>query len=456
MKISLDDRPTLRRPNQVPWEVPDLVPWLVSGHGAEELGARAGKLLEHIAARPGLAAVDVGLSLATASSMREHRAVVIGTDTEELLAGLAAVAAREPAANVVTGRAGVAPRAADRGRVAFVFPGQGSQWPGMGRELAGCAPVFARRLAECGRALEPYVNWSLDAVLAADENAPWLERVDVVQPALWAIMISLAAVWESAGVIPDAVVGHSQGEIAAACVGGALSLEDGARVVALRSQALTRLAGNGGMLSIAMPAGDVRELLAGEEGRLSVAAVNGPAATVVSGENGALAELEAACPTGTRTRRIPVDYASHSLQVERIQARILGALEPITPRPARVRLVSGMTGLVLDGPEVDAGYWYASLRQPVEFDRAIRGLADAGHHVFVEVSPHPVLAGGIAEILWQAAAGVPTVATGTLRRGHGGARRFLTSAARLHVHGAEVGWAAIFQAAGGRLVDLPT
>src|SRR5205807_6534510 len=222
----------------------------------------------------------VAWSLAATRSVFEQRAVVIGAGREELAGGLAAVAAGEPAAGVV---AGVVP-AGGAGKTVFVFPGQGGQWAGMGRELAEVCPVFAARLAECQQALAPFVDWDPSELLD-------LDRVDVVQPVLWAVMVSLAAVWQAAGVTPDAVVGHSQGEIAAATVAGVLSLEDGARVVALRSRALTALAGHGGMVSVAEPAGQVGRRLAAWDGRLSVAAVNGPAQVVVSGEPRALAEL---------------------------------------------------------------------------------------------------------------------------------------------------------------------
>ena len=332
--------------------------------------------------------------------------------------------------------------AAGAGRVVFVFPGQGGQWAGMGRDLAVSCPVFAARLAECGLALAPYVDWDLEEVLAA----PVLpDRADVVQPALWAVMVSLAAVWRAAGVVPDAVAGHSQGEIAAAVVAGILSLADGARVVALRSKALTALAGAGGMISVAEPAAAARERVAAWGGRLSVAAVNGPAATVVSGEPEALSELAAACAAaGIRARVLPVDYASHGPQVEGLREEILAALGGVTPGPAVIPMVSAMTGGWLDGLEAEAAYWYESLRSPVEFGRAVQVLAQAGHGTFVEVSPHPVLVPVIT---------APAV-TGTLRRGDGGPGRFLASLAEVHVRGVPVDWAAVLPS--GRRVELPT
>ncbi|MFD7668474.1 type I polyketide synthase [Streptomyces sp. NPDC059788] len=436
--------------------------WLLSGRSAESLAAQAGRLRESVLAHPESAPEDIAWSLATTRSTFEHRAVVLGTGRTELTAGLAAVATGTPAPGVVSGA--LPAGGSGRGRVAFVFPGQGSQWLGMGRELRACSPVFAARLAECGQALSPYVDWSLDDVLSGAEGAPALETADVVQPALWAVMVSLAAVWQAAGVRPDAVVGHSQGEIAAACVAGILSLDDAARVVALRSRALTALAGRGGMLSVAEPADRVRTRMTAWGDRVSVAAVNGPSATVVSGTPEALEELAAACESdGVRARMIPVDYASHSPQVEALHEEILSVLEGIEPIRTHIPMISAMSGEMLAGPELDPSYWYASLRAPVEFDRAVRTLAETGHRTFIEVSPHPVLTAAITDTVEDAArtaggeaagTAVPAV-IGTLRRDDGGADRLLSSLAEGHVHGAPVDWTAILTP-GRHHIDLPT
>ncbi|MFE2379797.1 beta-ketoacyl synthase N-terminal-like domain-containing protein, partial [Streptomyces sp. NPDC059398] len=217
-----------------------VVPWVVSGRSAAGLAGQGERLGAWVAARPELETADVAWSLATTRSAFEHRAVVVSGDGTELVAGLESLAAGVPSGSVVSGVA------RSGSRPVFAFAGQGSQWVGMGRELAEVSPVFAARLGECAAALSPYVDWSLDEVLAGADGAPALEAADVVQPALWAVMVSLAAVWEAAGVAPEAVVGHSQGEIAAATVAGMLSLEDGARVVALRSRSLKVLAGRGG------------------------------------------------------------------------------------------------------------------------------------------------------------------------------------------------------------------
>ncbi|HEY7143120.1 MAG TPA: SDR family NAD(P)-dependent oxidoreductase, partial [Streptosporangiaceae bacterium] len=433
---------------------PGPLAWLVSAPTEAGLGRQAERLAEFVAARPDLDPADVGWSLATTRSAFGHRAVVTGAGRAELEAGLAALAAGVPAPGLVTGQVSGA------GRVVFVFPGQGGQWAGMGRDLAAACPVFAARLAQCQQALAAYVDWDLGDVLAGADGAPGLDRVDVVQPALWAVMVSLAAAWQAAGVTPDAVAGHSQGEIAAATVAGILSVDDGAKVVALRSQALRALAGHGGMVSVAEPAAAVRDRIAGWGDRLAVAAVNGPSATVVSGEPAALAELAAACAAaGVRTRAVPVDYASHSPQVEAIRDQIAAALAGVVPGPALIPMVSAMTGQWLDGLEAEAGYWYDSLRAPVEFDHAVRVLAEAGHRAFIEVSPHPVLTTAVTQCLDEAADGEPAAApavvvAGTLRRDDGGAGRFLASLAEVHARGVPVDWAAVL--APRPPADLPT
>ncbi|WP_443034148.1 beta-ketoacyl synthase N-terminal-like domain-containing protein, partial [Streptomyces sp. CA2R106] len=270
----------------------------------------------------------------------------------------------------------------------------------------------------------------------------------------------LAAVWEAAGVAPEAVVGHSQGEIAAATVAGMLSLEDGARVVALRSQSLKVLAGAGGMLSVSRSVGEVEERLVRFGDAVALAAVNGPSAVVVSGEPAALEELKAEFEAeGTRARMVAVDYASHSAQVDRLEAEITSVLAGISPRRGRVPMVSAMTGETLTGEELDAGYWFRSLRATVHFDRAVRTLAGRGHQLFVEVTPHPVLMGAMNDTLEEVAreAGpgvVPGAVCATLRRDEGGAVRLLTSLAEAFTAGAAVDWTSVLPA--GDLVELPT
>ncbi|MGW7688323.1 SDR family NAD(P)-dependent oxidoreductase, partial [Streptomyces asiaticus] len=430
---------------------PAVVPWVLSAKSDAGVREQAGRLLSLVAGETGPAVADIGLSLVTTRAAFERRAVVLGGDRTALVSGLTALAEGREATGVVRGAV-----VGSDARAAFVFPGQGSQWVGMAAGLLESSPVFAERIGECAAALAPFVDWSLADVLRGGEGAAEaLERVDVVQPALFAVMVSLAELWRSYGVEPAAVIGHSQGEIAAACVAGALSLEDAARVVALRSKALRALSGLGGMVSVSLPVEAVRERLDRWGERLSVAAVNGPSAVVVSGDADALDELLAACEADEiRARRIPVDYASHCAHVEDIEEELLRELADIAPRASSVPFYSTVTAGVLDTTGLDAGYWYRNLRQTVRFDETVRVLLADGFQVFIEASAHPVLTMGVEQTAEDR--GTRVTAAGSLRRDEGGLERFMTSLAEAYVGGASVDWAGMFGGTGARRVDLPT
>ncbi|BCB74408.1 hypothetical protein Pflav_008180 [Phytohabitans flavus] len=421
-----------------------VVPWVLSAKSEAALRGQAARLAS-FASGGAQSPADVGWSLLSRSRM-PWRAVVAGRDGAELAAALRDFAAADPAAGVVSG-----PGTGAGAGVVFVFPGQGSQWAGMAAELLASSPVFAAAFDECATALSSFVDWDPRAVLTDPEL---LERVEMVQPVLWAVMVSLAEVWQSYGVRPAAVVGHSQGEIAAACVAGALSLEDGARVVALRARAVRKLAGGGAMVSVAAPTERVAELLAGHDG-VSIAAVNGPGSVVVAGLTGPVDEfVRYLDEREVRNKRIPVDYAAHSVQVEPIRDELLAMMAAVRPRAARVPWYSTADRRWMDGTQADAEYWYRMTRQAVWFGPAIEALLDGRYHGFVEVSPHPVLTVGIQESIDAAAA--PAWVTGTLRRDEGGTQRLYTSLGTAYANGVEVDWHRAFAGIQPRTVDLPT
>ncbi|MGW3962243.1 SDR family NAD(P)-dependent oxidoreductase [Amycolatopsis sp. NPDC005003] len=415
------------------------VPLVVTARSTASLAGQAGRLASLVEGDVPLA--GVARALVTDRAALTERAVVVAGSREEATTGLEALARGEDTAAVVSGRAG------SPGKLAWVFPGQGSQWVGMGRELLEASPVFAARVAECAAALEPWVDWSLLDVLRGEGD---LDRVDVVQPASFAVMVGLAAVWQSAGVRPDAVVGHSQGEIAAACVSGALSLQDAAKVVALRSQAIaSRLAGRGGMASVALSEEDATAWLAPWADRVQVAAVNSPTSVVIAGEAGALDEVvEALSGQEIRVRRVAVDYGSHTNQVEAIEDLLAETLAGIEAQAPAVPFFSTLTGdWITEAGVVDGGYWYRNLRNRVGFGPAVAELVRQGHGVFVEVSAHPVLVQPLSELSDD------VVVTGSLRRDDGGLRRLLTSMAELFVRGVPLDWTAVLPHTGR--VDLP-
>ncbi|MET8851706.1 type I polyketide synthase [Amycolatopsis sp. NPDC004625] len=416
-----------------------VVPLVVSARSAGSLAGQAARLAGFLEESGEVLEAVAGAAV-TGRAVLDERAVVVAESREEAVTGLQALARGEDTAAVVTGRAG-APR-----KVVWVFPGQGTQWAGMGRELLEESPVFAERIAECAAALEPWIDWSLLDVLRGEGD---LDRVDVLQPACFAVMVGLAAVWEAAGVRPNAVVGHSQGEIAAACVSGALSLEDAAKVVALRSQAIAaQLSGRGGMASVALSEEEATARLSLWDGRVEVAAVNGPGSVVIAGDAQALNEcLEVLAGDGVRVRQVAVDYASHTRHVEDIEDTLAETLAGIDAQAPVVPFHSTVTGeRITEAGVLDGGYWYRNLRNQVGFGPAIAALIEQGHGVFVEVSAHPVLVQPISDV-------TDAVVTGTLRRDDGGLRRLLTSMAGLFVRGVPVDWATMAPPA---RVDLPT
>ncbi|GAA4022630.1 hypothetical protein GCM10022247_53610 [Allokutzneria multivorans] len=411
-----------------PVAVADDVPWLLSARTPTALASLARRL----STVDGVRRADAGLTLSRRAAF-EHRAVVLDP------AALDALAADGEHPALVRGIA------SSVGKVVFVFPGQGSQFPDMAKDLLERSPRFASLLQECDVALRPHVDWSLLDVLRSGTD---LDRVDVVQPVLFSIMVSLAELWRDHGVRPDAVVGHSQGEIAAACVAGVLSLSEAARLVALRSRVYQSLNGSGAMAAITLPRAEVEARIARWNGRLDLAAVNDPASVTVSGEPDAVDELVAECEAeGIRAKRVPgVHVAGHSRQTERVREELLAALDDLRPSSGDLPFYSTVTGDVLDGAGLDAAYWYRNLRQPVLFADAVASLGRDGHDVFLESSPHPMLAASVQAVVPDA------VTLSTLRRDDGA--RFPRALAEAFVRGLRVDWSAEF--AGARVVELPT
>ncbi|MGP4051033.1 SDR family NAD(P)-dependent oxidoreductase [Streptomyces sp. 2A115] len=422
------------------------VAWELSGHTEQALDGQIARLRDHVAAHPGLVPADVARTLHFGRAALGHRAVAVGRTPEDFARELAALGDGIPSPRTARGEAQAG------GRPVFLFPGQGSQWAGMARDLLTSSEPFRAEMARCAAALAPHIDWDLLDVVSRDD-APELTRVDVVQPALFAVMVSLAAAWRSLGVVPAAVVGHSQGEIAAAYVAGALGLDEAAALVARRSKALLALAGTGAMASVELSADEARGRL-GDREDLGVAAVNGPRSTVVSGAADAVADFVSRCRAdGLRARLIPVDYASHSRAVEDLRDFLMEEFADLSPRAGAVPFHSTVTAAAseTDTTRLDAAYWYTNLREPVRLADTVRGLLDAGHRHFLEVSAHPVLVTALNDTFEDA--GATAHASGTLRRDHGGEDQLLTAAAELHVTGIAVEWPVTDHA---RTVELPT
>ncbi|WP_418004540.1 acyltransferase domain-containing protein [Mycobacterium sp. PDNC021] len=306
----------------------------------------------------------------------------------------------------------------------LVFPGQGSQWAGMATELLDAEPVFAARLRECDSAISEFADWSVEDVLRRRPGARGLDRVEVVQPALFSVHVALAELWQSRGLQVRAVVGQSQGEVAAACVAGALTVQDAARVIVGRSQLFAdHLVGLGGIASVDLPAAELEPLLVPYAGALELAGVIGPHTATAAGAATALANLTAhLIELGITAKVVPASIPSHCAFIEPLRARLGALLSGIHPRDAHLPIYSTTVGGPVTGTELDAAYWYQNARRPVLFEPVIRRLLVEGERVFIESSAHPVLTAAVSDT--AARAGAAAVVTGTLRRGQGGAAQF--------------------------------
>ncbi|MDI1443198.1 type I polyketide synthase [Polyangium sp. 6x1] len=421
----------------------------LSGQTEAAMRDAARHLVQHIEKSSEIALRDVCYTMSVRRAHHRTRGVVAARSRAEVLDGLRALAdGREhPLA-----RAGTVPIVGRRGLV-FVFPGQGSQWVGMGRSLFVQKPVFREAIEDCDAVIRRAAGFSVIEELLADETRSQLGRIDVVQPMLFAIEVALAALWRAWGVEPDGVIGHSMGEIAAAHVAGVLSLDDAAKVICRRSKLLRRVAGLGAMALVELAMDETERALVGYEDRLSVAVSNGPRSTVISGEPAALDEVVTKLEgRGVFCRRVKVDVASHSPQMDVLKQDLSTALADLRPRAAKIAMRSTVTGDLVAGPELDASYWVKNLRAPVLFGRAVAKAVEEGQTLFVELSPHPILLHSIEETL--RALSKEGAAIASLKRNEDERHCLVDALGALHVKGHELAWGKLFPR-GGRCITLP-
>lgn len=335
-------------------------------------------------------------------------------------------------------------------RVVFVFPGQGAQWVGMGRELVAASPVFAAALGECARAVEAELGWSPLARL--HDDAP-LTAVEEIQPTLWAFQVALAALWRDWGVEPDLIVGHSMGEIAGATVAGALRLTDAAAVVCRRGLLLRELAGLGAMWVVGLGEAAAQEAIGDEAGLACAGVLNSDRSTVLSGDPEAIERIvKPLRERGVFCRRVGVGYASHSPQVEPIRAALLAALEGVRPGRVDIPVRSTVWDREVAGPELDGAYWMENVRRPVRFAPAVRAvLADGEPTLFVEIGPHPLLVGALRDGI--EATGAPATAVPSLVRRRPDRETLLAALGTVYAAGRTPDWSRAV--AHGESVPLP-
>ncbi|MGH9058519.1 MAG: acyltransferase domain-containing protein, partial [Acidimicrobiales bacterium] len=385
---------------------------------------------------------DVAHTAGRQRSEHGRFAAVCARDHGQAVAGLRAVAAGQPAPGVVS------PRTAARGSgTVFVYSGQGSQWPGMGRELLVDEPAFAAAVSELEPIFVEQVGFSLHHVLDAGEPVVGIDRI---QPVLVGMGLALTELWRSYGVEPDAVIGHSMGEVTAAVVAGALTAADGLRVIATRSRLMARLSGQGAMALLELNAAGTEELIAGYPA-ITLAVYASPGQTVIAGPpeqvDAVIAVVDA---QGRLARRIEVDVASHHPTIDPILPELDSALADLAPLVPKIRLISTV-GRADIKPMFDAGYWVANLRNPVRFSQAV-AAAGADHNTFVEISPHPLLTHAITESLESVASRGAIQVGATLHRDNPETLTFHTQLATVRPLPDETMQPA---RGAGRLVDIP-
>ncbi|MDP3544855.1 MAG: beta-ketoacyl synthase N-terminal-like domain-containing protein, partial [Phreatobacter sp.] len=397
----------------------------------------------------GVPLADVSAALALGRDHHPIRLAVAGRTASEVADLLDGFAAGQRRQGVVSGQV------ADAGAsgVVFVCSGMGQQWWAMGRGLLNSEPVFARKIDELDRMFGRLASWSLRDILSRAETDSQIDRTEYAQPAIFGLQMGLAALWESWGVKPDLVVGHSVGEVAAACIAGALTLEDAVTVCFHRSRLQATLAGRGGMLAVGLPEADLARRIQGKEALVSIAAINSAESATLAGDTATLQQIEADLQReAIFARMLNVEVPYHSPVMDEIREPFRAALQGIAPRASAVPLVSTVTGQLIDGTAFDADYWNRNVREPVAFAKAIGTLAGLQGRVFIEIGAHPVLASSIGECL--TAAGVQGTAIASLRRKHDDATTFLAAVGQLHCLGHHLALEAKFARPSSRL-DLP-
>lgn len=429
-----------------------LVP--LSARSVEALTATARSYSHWIARTEGGAALsDVGRTAALRRTHHEHRLAFVADDVKSLKVDLDAFVEGAPF-GAATGRV----THGDPAPIAFVFPGQGAQWLGMGQQLYAHAPVFKAAIDRCHEAIAPHVTWSLLEELQAGPAQSRLDAIDVVQPTLFAIQVALADLWRSWGIEPAAIVGHSMGEVAAAHVAGALPLEDAARVICWRSKLMKEVRGQGAMAVVELSLEEAAETLVGYEDRLSVAVSSGPRSVVLAGDPDALDEvLDALEQLEVFCRRVKVDVASHSPHMDPLAPRLVEALSGVQAEEARIPIYSTVEAKSQPGTTFGAEYWGHNLRNPVRFAETIQQLAEAGPHLFIEMSPHPLLQQAILSTLQHADpdAADRSVVLPSLRREEDERACMLSSLAALYVRGVTPDWERVYPKTGSP-VKLPS
>ena len=434
---------------QIPSTIPNFHLLPLSAHSPDALYSLAGNFLELFSSDPSIAVNDICYAASVRRSKYDHRLAVIGNSGNDLHSNLQAFINKEHNPDLFVGR-----QASHRQpKLAFVFSGQGGQWYGMCRELLHQEPVFQKAIERIDHIIKQQFSWSLIEELNAEQSISRLDEIDLVQPALFAIQVALAELWQSWGIKPDAVVGHSMGEVASAYVAGILSLEDAIKIVCCRSQQLKQLSGKGSMMVTELSPDQAKEVLNGYDNEIAIAVFNSPFSTVFSGDTETINKVKDSLDRQNLfCKLVNVDVASHSPQIDRLRAELYKVLVGLDPQSASLPIYSTVAGAMGNDLNFNADYWIDNLRKPVLFSDAIGQLLDDGYSTFIEIGPHPVLLSSIHQSIKPHHKEIRLIPS--IRRNEPERRVLLASLGILYTEGFSIDWKKLFPT-GGKYIHLP-
>jgi myxalamid-type polyketide synthase MxaF len=421
---------------------------VLSARSRDALLASATTMARELSGDNDIALRDLCYTAAVRRDHHEHRLAVTGSSAKELADSLHAAAVGTMPGNAWMGSVARGERRA----IVFVCSGQGSQWAGMGRNLLRAEPVFRAAVEECEKWLRPLTTWSLTAELTAPAERSRLDETSFAQPALFAVQVGIARLWQAWGLAPDALIGHSVGEVTAAYLAGALSLAEAVEVAYHRARSMQAAAGEGGMASVELPAERMSDLLSAYQGELTIGAINDSDSTVVSGDAAALTALLARLRgEGIACRELRVGYAFHSARMNPAGRELAQALGTFTPGPNRLPIYSTVSGNLVGDERFDADYWVRNVQETVRFEDAMNGAISDGYRVFLEIGPHPVLLENVQRCL--AARRIEGHAVGSLRKGEDERSALRRAAGALYAAGCSPDFGRLLET--GRVVSLP-
>lgn len=414
----------------------------LSANSPKALEAVVGRIRSHLETTNDSLA-DLCFSAATRSGHKDQRLAFIASDKDKMLDLATQFLEGKDSPFIVKGS-----NRYTGGKLAFVFSGMGTQWWAMGRQLLEENALFRETIETCDQLLSQYASWSLLEELSRSESETRINTTQFAQPAIFAVEIALAKIWQSYGIVPDAICGHSVGEVAAAHVSGALSLEDAIKVIFYRSHLQQKTAGMGGMLAVSVPKASALQLIEEYSDRVSVAAINSPASVTLAGESAALNALEKKLNADNIfCRPLKVEVPFHCVVMDLIKDELISSLQSIKPKETVIPLYSTVTGNIISGRQLEADYWWRNVREPVEFAKTIIAMDDC--EVFLEVGPHPVLTQSMNECL---SARKSPIVLGSIKRQQDEQAALVSTLGALHAEGYPINWANIVQ---GQFVKLP-